>query len=178
MSWHTVSAAGRARDLWVRVTGDSAPRYGRWVTPGGLDVANVLGEQGPTALDIAVWWVPEPDHSGRQLTDMLWQTDLLGLKLVSRRMLEVLQKAGARLEMFDVNIRLHRNKPLTEYVGVLEDCQEPGPVHSLWRGRRSHRLVVSDHVVQALEGAGLAGLTFTSVDRAFPADQPGFFEED
>ena len=63
-----------------------------------------------------------------------------------------------------------RAAPPSGYVGVLEDCLQPGPVHSLWRGRRSHRLVVSDEVRTALRKARLVGLELEEVDGPFPAD--------
>lgn len=178
MSWHQVTASGASGDLWVDYTGHAAPTYGRWISPGGLDVANVLGQAGPTALDVDVWWEQRPGHKGTRLTDFLWQTSIIGLKLVSRSMLAVLETSGANLEVFDVDIRLRDGSGLEGYVGILEETQEPGPVHSLWRGRRSHDLVVSDEVLAALKAAGISGLTVEPVDGPFPADRPGFFDDD
>lgn len=174
MGWHMVSAAGSARDLWVRVRGQDAPEYGRWVTPAGHDVAKVLGTSGPTSLEVDVWWEPTPGHRGDRLRDVLWQTAPLGLKLVSASTLDVLLRHGARLEVFEVDIRAGDSGSLDGYVGVLEETLEPGPVHSLWRGRRSHELVVSDEVLAAIRQAGLTGLVIEPVQGPFPADQPGF----
>ncbi|NYJ03195.1 hypothetical protein HNR19_003893 [Nocardioides thalensis] len=178
MAWHTVTAAGAGRDLWLRVTGEDAPTYGRWRAPSGIDVEKALGEAGPGSVDVAVWWVQEPEHYGKRLNDFLWQTSMIGLKLLSERMVEVLRGCGAELDVFDVEIRLRSGDRLGGYVGVLEECNDPGPVHSLWRGRRSHNLVVSDEVLAAIKEAGLTGLRIEAVNGAFPGDQPGFFGED
>ncbi len=178
MSWHTVTATGASRDLWLRVTGEGAPTYDRWTTPSGIDVENALGASGPPSVDVAVWWIQEPEHYGKRLTDFLWQTSMIGLKLVSERMQEVLSRSGAELEVFDVDIRLRDGERLEGYVGVLEECQHPAPVHSLWKGRRSHHFVVSGDVLTAIKDAELTGLTVKAVDSAFPAEQPGFFGGD
>ncbi len=174
MGWHLVSAAGASRGLWVHVTGHDAPEYGRWVTPSGMDVARVLGDRGPGALDVDVWWVQVPGHRGKRLRDFLWQTGPLGLKLVSQEMLEVLRRSGADLEVFDVDIRLRGGESVAGYVGVLEETHSPGPVHSLWRGRRGHELVVADKVLAAMRDAGLSGIEVEPVAGPFPADRPGF----
>lgn len=174
MGWQMVSAAGSGRDLWVHVTGHDAPEYGRWVTPSGMDVAKVLDRRGPPALDVDVWWVQAPEHRGKRLRDFLWQTTPLGLKLISQQMLEVLRQCRANLEVFDVDIRLRDGESVEGYVGVLEETHEPGPVHSLWKGRRSHEFVASDEVLTAMKDAGLTGLEVEPVDGAFPADQTGF----
>lgn len=173
-----VTPAGASRDLWVRMTGRGAPEYGRWRTPGGLDVRTVLGERGPAALDVDVWWEQETDNRGTRLTDVLWTTSRLGLKLTSERMVAVLRDCGARLETFPVDIRWRSGALVEGYLGVLEDCRTAGPVHSLWRGRRSHDFVVSGDVLTAIESAGLTGLVVRPVLGAFPADRPGFLDED
>lgn len=172
-----VTAAGTGRDLWVELTGEGRPEYGRWATPSGLDVDSVLGRQGPTALDVTVRWVQARDHRGTRLTDMLWNTDMTGLKLISERMRDLLVQNGANLETFAVDVRLRNGDPVEGYVGVLEEDQEPGPVHSLWRGKRSHDFVVSDRVLDAIKTAGLTGLAIEPVDGPFPADQPGFSDD-
>jgi hypothetical protein len=128
MNWFTVAAAGATRHLWVRVTGDGAPTYGPWISPAGHDVRKVLGQRGPGALDVPVRWVQEPEHHGKQRTDMLWETGLLGLKLLSDRMRRVLEDHGAKLEVFeDVEIRLRDGERLPGYVGVLEDTEYRRP---------------------------------------------------
>lgn len=178
MSWYTVAATGGRRHLWVRVTGDGAPVYGPWISPAGLDVRKVLGQQGPRGVDVPVWWEQEPEHPGDQHTDLLWETGLLGLKLMSDRMLTVLADAGADLEIFDdVEIRLRNGDRVAGYAGVLEGTENAGPVHSLWRGKRSHRLVVSEDVRAALKRARCIGLEFEAVPGPFPADDPAFFED-
>ena len=178
MSWYTVAATGASRHLWFHVTGDGAPTYGRWISPSGHDVRKVLGERGPVGLDVSVHWIQAPEHYGKQRTDILWQTGPLGLKLVSDRMRRILEDHGARLETFeDVEIRLRDGDLLTGYAGVLEETQAAGPVHSLWRGRRSHRLVVSEEVRDAIKHARLTGIEIEPVDGPFPADRPGFFDE-
>ncbi len=91
-------------------------------------------------------------------------------------MLDALLRSGASLEVFEIDLRARDGGALDGYVGVLEDTDEPGPVHSLWRGRRSHEFVVSDEVVAAMRAAGLTGLTVEPIESAFPADQPGFEE--
>lgn len=178
MSWWTVTAEGSTRDLWVHVTGEGAPKYGRWTTPAGLDVDRVLGEHGPDALDVKVWWIQQSEAYGERLTDFIWQTGLLGLKLVSGRMLEVLQSLRAEVEVFEVDIRLRNGTRVEGYVGMLEQCREPAPVHSLWRGRRSHGFVVSDEVRAGLQHANLTGLEIEPVEGPFPADRPGFSNDD
>ena len=177
MTWHTVTATGASRDLWVRVTGDDSPAFGRWVSPSGLDVAETLDRHGPTGVDVTVRWVQSPEHRGQRLTDFLWETGLSGLKLVSRRMLQVLTDADARLEVFDADVRMRNGDPVEGYVAVLEQCDEPGPVHSLWRGKRAECFVVSDQVLAAIEHAGLTGLDIEPVAGPFPGDRPGYFDE-
>jgi hypothetical protein len=81
-------------------------------------------------------------------------------------------------KVFDVDIRLRKGTQVDGYVGMLEQCREPGPVHSLWRGRRSHSFVVSDEVRAALLQASLTGLEIEPVEGPFPADRPGFFDDD
>lgn len=178
MGWYEIAAAGAAKDLWVDYTGPGAPQYGRWVTPGGLDVDAVLCERGPDALDVDIWWEESRDHRGMRLTDFLWQTTMSGFKLVSRAMLEVLMCQGAHPMVFDVDIRLRDGSPVEGYVGLLEETAEPAPVHSLWRGKRSHSLVVSDEVLAACRTAGLSGLSVEEVDGPYPADRPGFFDDE
>lgn len=178
MSWYSVAAAGGRRHLWVRVTGEGAPVHGPWTSADGRDVRQVLGQHGPRVLDVPVWWEQVPDHPGDQRTDLLWETGMLGLKLVSERMLAVLEDTGARLEMFDdIEVRLRDGARLEGYVGVLEDTDRATPVHSLWRGRRSHRLVVSEEVRTALQRARCAGLELEPVPGPFPADDPAFFDD-
>ena len=176
MSWYTVAAAAaRTRHLWVQVTGDGAPEYGRWITPAGHDVDIVLGKHGPRALDVPVWWVPFREHHGKQPTDLLW-AGTLRLKLMSVRMLQVLEGQGARLQVFeDVDIRLRDGSSLGGYVGVLEETRRPGPVHSYWNGRRSHRMVISEEVRAAIVAAGLKGLEIAPVEGPFPAGRPKLF---
>jgi hypothetical protein len=171
-----VGGRGSSRDLWLEVTGDGCPEYGRWTTPAGLDVDHTLGAAGPPALDVSVWWVQASEHYGKRLTDLLWDTGLTPLKIVSERMAEVLREAGGEVATYDVDIRLRRGGPLEGYVGMLEPVDVPGPVHSLRRRRRSHRFVVSGEVRQALLDADLVGLEVRAVPGPFPADEPGFFQ--
>ncbi len=177
MNWYRVAAAGATRDLWVHVTGDTAPQYGRWKSPSGLDVTEILDRKGPSTLDVDVWWVQQEGHRGRRLTDMLWDTGLLGIKLLSERMHRVLIEQGATLETFDADIRLSNGDRVEGYVAVLEESEQPGPVHSLWHGRRSHDVVVSDPVRKAMDEARLTGLEIEPVVGPFPADTPGFFDD-
>ncbi len=178
MTWHTVAAAGADRHLWVRVTGEGAPPYGPWISPAGHDVRKVLGQRGPAVLDVPVWWAQEAEHRGDRRTDLLWETGMLGLKLMSERMCHLLHECGGTLEVFEgIEIRLRNGDRVSGYVAVLEDTEQPGPVHSLWRGRRSHRLVVSDEVRTALRKARLVGLELEEVDGPFPADRPDFFDD-
>jgi hypothetical protein len=103
---------------------------------------------------------------------------MLGLKVMTGRMCGVLADNGAQLEVFgDADVRLRDGTNVTGYVAVLEDAELPGPVHSLWRGRRSHRLVVSGDVRKALTRARLTGLEYEPVPGPFPADDPAFFDD-
>lgn len=172
MQWYSVAARGSAMDLCVRVTGAAAPTHGRWRSPAGLDVTEVLGRGGPPAVDVDVWWVQQDGHRGTRLTDLLWDTGMLGLKLVSERMLAVLVGQGADLRCLGAaDVRMRDGSPVPGYVAVLEEAERPGPVHSHWRGRRSHELVVSDIVRKALDDAGLTGLDVEEVDGPFPGDR-------
>jgi hypothetical protein len=177
VSWHTVSPTGADRDLWVHVTGDGRPEYGRWLTPSGLDVARTLDRQGPPGVDVDVRWVQAPGHRGQRLTDFVWETGLSGLKLVSQRLVRTLTDAGATLEVFDAEVRLRSGEPVEGYVAVLEPCLEPEPVHSLRRGRRDACLVVSGEVASAIEEAGLTGLDVEPVAGPFPGDDPGHLDD-
>ncbi len=172
--WYILGANGATRDLWLHPTGDGMPEYGRWILPDGRDVHEVLRANGPDSLGIPVWWTQDDESSGRRLHDMLWDTSMSGLKLVSRRMHEVLVGCGASLRTFEVDIRLRRHRePVHGYVGVLEESHEPGPVHSYRRGGRVSSFVVSAHVRDAVTRAGLTGLQFRAADPdvAFPGDQ-------
>lgn len=55
-------------------------------------------------------------------------------------------------------------------MGILEDNQAPGPVHSVRKGGRSARLVVDDQVLAAIEGARLTGFEVEAVPSPFPYD--------
>lgn len=178
MSWYVVTARGARADLWLEVTGEGKPEYGVWETSTGLRVRKTLGEQGPGALDIKVRWQQDPDHSGAKPTDMLWEVGGLALKVVSTRMCALLQKAGANLDVFDVEVRLKNGEMLDGFVGVLERTEHPGVVHSLWRSKRSNCFVVSDAVMSKIKAARLTGLDVQPTQGPFPGDQPGFFDDD
>ena len=167
-AWYTVTARAGSRDLWVEATGTGKPTYGEWLTPKGRDVEQILARKGPSALDVPVNWVPHREHYGTRLTDMLWQTNMSGFKLASRRLVELFLDRGAVLELFDIDIRWRSGEPIDGYVGVLEETGNAGPVHSCWRRRRSHEFVISPDVYEAIRLAGLVGLEIESADRPFP----------
>lgn len=159
------------------LTGHDAPRYGNWISPAGAHVRNVLSDRGPLGLDVEFWWDQAPEHSGRRLTDFLCETGGLGLKLLSARMVEVLSRHGAALEIFEPDIRMRDGVRVEGFLAVLEETGMPGPVHSAWRGRRGDLLVVSDEVRAALEAAELTGLLVEPAPGPFPGDTPGFFDD-
>jgi hypothetical protein len=177
VEWFLAGGRGSSRDLWVEITGEGRPDRGRWTTPSGLDVRRALGDGGPPAVDVPVWWTQASEHYGKRLTDLLWDTGSTGLKLVSHRLVEVLRGAGGEVTTYDVDVRWRRGGQVEGYVGMLEQVDEAGPVHSLWRGRRSRRFVVSDDVRRALLAAELVGLEVAPLPGSFPGDRPGFLED-
>ena len=162
---------GSQRDLWVDPTGPGKPAYGRWKSPSGLDVMTVLRQVGPRGLDVDVHWEQVKGSRGTRPTDLLWQTGLSGLKVASHRLAAMLGEHCPEIETLPVEVRLRGGATLDGYVGLLEPQDEPAPVHSLFRGRRGSRLVVTDEVAEALRGAGLTGLEVEPAPGPVPADR-------
>lgn len=165
MAWYLIGSRGSSRDLWLDVTGPDKPRWGRWITPSGLDVANTLGDVGPDPIDVEMWWGPMREHYGKRLTDLVWQGGLFGLKIASERLVEILRAQGADLQVFDVDIRWRTGDPISGYVGFLEPVDEARPVRSERPGDRNHRFLADQSVFEAMRAAKLTGIEFAPVKR-------------
>lgn len=163
MAWYLLAPRGASRDLWLDVTGPDEPRWGRWTTPIGLDVANTLGDVGPGPIEVEMWWEPTPEHYGKRLTDLVWQSGLLGLKLGSERLVGLLSAQGADIQVFDLDIRWRTGDPVAGYVGFLEPVDGVGPVRSSRPGERNHEFLVDQPVFEALRAAELTGIDFAAV---------------
>ena len=158
MDWYTLSPAAATRDLWVRLGGPTAPEYGVWTTPSGEAVHEVLATVGPPGvLDVEWYFVPPSEHYGKRLVDALWQGGD-GLKVYSERMCAVLESCGAHLQTWPADIRLRNGSRVEGYLCVLEESDGPAPVHSLFRGRRGSRVIISAGVRRALIDAGMTGM--------------------
>ncbi|MQW74734.1 hypothetical protein GHK92_02505 [Nocardioides sp. dk4132] len=129
-----------------------------------------VNERGPDAVDVDVWWQQEEESYGTKLHDILWDTGLSQVKIVSARAAQVLRDAGGVFETFDVQVRRRDGSLVDGYVGIHEDDQTSGPVHSARKGRRSARMVVDDQVLAAIKDAGLTGFEVEAVASAFPRD--------
>ena len=138
--------------------GPTAPEYGVWTTPSGEAVHEVLATEGPPGVrDVEWYFVPPREHYGKRLVDALWQGGD-GLKVYSERMCTVLESCGARLQTWPADIRLRNGTPIEGYLSVLEEADAPAPVHSLFRGLRTSRVMISAEVRQALHDAGMTGM--------------------
>lgn len=174
VDWYVLAPAAATRDLWVAIAGQSAPRYGVWRTAGGKPVHEILATEGPPGVpDVEWYFMPLSGHYGKRSVDAVWQYDD-GLKVYSKRMCAVLESCGARLRTWPADVRLRTGSPVEGYLSVLEEVDAPGPVHSMFRGRRTGRVVISAEVRQALRDAGMTGLEITDADSAFPGDN-GFY---
>ena len=168
--WFEMGPAGATRDLWVSLAGPTAPEHGVWTTPGGEPVHEVLATEGPPGVQDVEWFfMPLPGHYGKRLVDAVWQYGD-GLKVYSERMCAVLESCGARLQTWPADVRLRDGSPVGGYLSVLEEVGAPGPVHSVFRGRRTGRVVISGEVREALRDAGMTGLEILEATSAFPGD--------
>lgn len=170
--WFSMESAARTRDLWAWPTGPTAPQYGRWITPSGKDVERTLASEGPPGVDVE-WWFGQPsEHRGTRDVDMVWQSGI-GLKLLSQRLVELLQDHDARLQTFPADVRLRNGTPVPGYVAVLESIHEALPAHSWMRGRRVDCLVVSSTIHTEIQQGDFTGITFTPVASEFPGQHSG-----
>lgn len=169
-------AAAATRDLWVAITGPTAPEYGVWRDRDGNRVVTTLATEGPPGLRGVEWYfAPLPGHRGKRLVDALWQYGE-GLKVYSARMCEVMESCGARLQTWPADVHYQDGSPVEErYLSVLEEVDEPGPVHSMWRGRRTNEVAINGYVRQALMDAGMTGLQIKKAATPFPGDH-GFYD--
>lgn len=167
-------AAAATRDLWVAPTGPTKPEYGVWYAPSGRRVDEALGADGPPGVHDVEWhFAPLAGHRGKRLVDALWQY-MYGLKVYSERMCEVMESCGARLQTWPADVRYGDGSPVEGYLSVLEEVDSAGPVHSMWRGRRTSQVAIDGEVRTALVGAGMTGLEITEVTSPFPGDN-GFY---
>ena len=113
--------------------------------------------------------MPLSGHYGKRLVDAVWRYGD-GLKVYSERMCVVLESCGARLQTWPADVRFRDGSPVEGYLSVLEEVGAPGPVHSLCRGRRTGRVVISGEVREALRDAGMTGLEILEANSAFPGD--------
>ena len=170
VSWFEMGPTGATRDLWVRLAGPTAPEYGVWKTPSGKPVHEILATEGPPGVQDVEWYfMPYRDHYGKRFVDAVWQYGD-GLKVYSERMCAVLESCGARLQTWPADVRFRDGSPVKGYLSVLEAVDAPEPVHSLRRGRRTGRVVISGEVRKALLAAGMTGLEILEADSAFPRD--------
>lgn len=174
MTWQLVGPRGARSDLWVAASGPGKPDRGRWKTPMGLDVYKTLRTAGPAGLDIEIFWAQAPETRGTDVTDLLWQTHRSGLKLGTARLADILRSHCPDIKVFPVRVRTGDGAEVENIVGLLEPSDEPAAVHSLYRGRRGSRFVVSGDVADALREAGLTGLDFEDVTGPFPGDDPSW----
>ncbi len=119
---------------------------------------------------------PLSDHRGKRLVDALWQYGI-PLKVFSERMCAVLESCGARLQTWPADVRLRDGTPVDGYLSVLEETDAAGPVHSMWRGRRTGQVAMSGEVRRALAHAEITGLDIREAASAFPGDN-GFYDTD
>lgn len=174
MNWYALAPAAATRDLWVSLTGPSAPQYGVWRTPSGEAIHDLLGSEGPPAVQDVEWYfMPPREHYGNRLVDALWQSGD-GLKVYSERMCAVLESCGARLQTWPADIRYRNGSVVEGYLSVLEEVDSPGPVHSMYRGRRTGRVAINGEVRNALLDAEVTGLEILEAPSAFPGDN-GFY---
>lgn len=87
----------------------------------------------------------------------------------------MLESYGARLQTWPADVRYRNGSPVEGYPAVLEQVDSPGPVHSMYRGRRTGQVAISDEVRKALLGAGMTGLEILRAPAAFPGDN-GFYK--
>ncbi len=170
-----MGAAAATRDLWVSIKGPTAPDYGVWYAPSGKNVKATLGIEGPPGVRDVEWYFIQPrDHRGKRLVDALWQYGF-GLKVYSERMCAAMESCGARLQTWPADVRFKDGSPVEGYLSVLEDVAAPGPVHSMWRGRRAGRVAINEEVRQALIDGGMTGLEIRDAASSFPGDN-GFYD--
>ena len=169
--WFDMGPTGATRDLWVRLAGPTAPEYGVWKTPSGKPVHEILATEGPPGVQDVEWYfMPYRDHYGKRLVDAVWQYGD-GLKVYSERMCAVLESCGARLQTWPADVRFEgRIARQGISLGTGGGRCPPDPVHSLRRGRRTGRVVISGEVRKALLAAGMTGLEILEADSAFPRD--------
>lgn len=146
-----------------------------------MDVARTLGNVGPSGVDVEWWFEVPREHRGRQPVDLPWNGGK-GLKVWSVGLCDLVTSLGAPIETFEIDVRLRSGDPVEGYLGVLEPTGRPGgvvpEVHSLWEGRRSSCVVVSDRVREAVVGARLTGIEWEEWPDPFPGDSGYFDDED
>ncbi|RYB96673.1 hypothetical protein EUA06_03685 [Nocardioides glacieisoli] len=170
MDWYVLAPAAATRDLWVSLAGPTAPEYGVWTAPSGKALHEALATEGPPGVhDVEWYFMPQREHYGKRLVDALWQGGD-GLKVYSERMCAVLESCSARLQTWPADIRHRNGSPVDGYLSVLEEVDSPGPVHSVFRGRRVGRVTISGEVRTALLHAGMTGLDIREAPSAFPRD--------
>lgn len=174
VDWYVLAPAAATRDLWVALAGPTKPEYGVWKAPGGEPVREILATEGPPGVQDVEWYfMPYRDHYGKRLVDAVWQYGY-GLKVYSERMCAVLESCGARLQTWPADVRLRDGSPVEGYLSVLEEVDAPGPVHSMFQGRRTGQVAISGEVREALRDAGMTGLEILEANGAFPGDN-GFY---
>lgn len=171
MAWHSITGSGATTQMWFQLGGPGKPEFGVWRSLSGLDVDEVLGTDGPDAVDTSFWFERNRSNRGTKLVDFLWPSSVYGFKVLSERFADVLLEHEPRLRTWPADVRGRDEEAVLGYVLVLEPVGEAdAAVHSYFSDRRVNHMVVSDEVCAAVKAAKLTGLRIVAEEHPFPGD--------
>lgn len=167
-----MGAAGSDPDLWVSPKTDAGGTLTSVVLADGRNLRHALRSDGPVGLGVQVWFAADREHRGVRLRDMVWDTSVCGVKIVSERLAQVMRELDPTLVEMPVDLRGRRSRPIEGYVVLMEQVGELTAVHSMKRGSRGSAFVVSSEVMQRVRADGFTGLEWSRRETPFPADEP------
>ncbi|MDR6174617.1 hypothetical protein QE364_002403 [Nocardioides zeae] len=157
--WYGLSARHSSRELLVAPEWEGMPELGPWLLDDGRDAYELVMEGRQDELGFPVWFRQVEGSRDKRRGDMLAGSGL-GLKVVSRRLVDALEELGALdgVRTFPVELRDRRMRRIdADYLGLLEPIGH-GEVRARMPEWRTWDLVVSARVLDGLRERGVTEL--------------------
>jgi hypothetical protein len=143
------------RDMWVRPMWKGKPQLGPHLLPDGRRLTDVVADGDIDEVPFPVWF--QPSNGGKRLGDLLWAGGL-STKLVSRRLVDVLQQIGATgYRTYEVTFVDRKRNPIDGYIGVASTGSDEELDITHYKGFQNTGLYVKRHLLDALLSAGVDG---------------------